>query len=258
MKASTEGNFLYIALRSLKDLEHRVQIEAESLGLQRSFPVIGPSNVKGIEINPYAADLARVAVWIGQIQWMRRNGFQGERNPILKPLDTIECRDAILSEDGTEPDWPEADTVIGNPPFLGGKLLRTNLGDEYVDQVFASYHGLVPAEADLVCYWVSKACQLIATGQIRRAGLVTTNSIRGGANRRVLESATDSVRIFAARSDEPWIVDGAAVRVSLICLTARIADTSQTATLDGKPVDEIYPDLTGRRGDRGMNPISFD
>ena len=122
--ACGSGNFLYLALQALKDLEHRVQFEAEALGFQRAFPEIGPANVKGIEINPYAAELARVSVWIGEIQWMRRNGFSEARDPILRPLDTIECRDAILTPDDTEPDWPEADVVIGNPPFLGGKLQR--------------------------------------------------------------------------------------------------------------------------------------
>ena len=85
------------------------------MGLQREFPLIGPANVKGIEINSYAAELARVSVWIGEIQWMRRNGFTGSREPILKPLDTIECRDAILTPEGGEPEWPEADVVIGKP-----------------------------------------------------------------------------------------------------------------------------------------------
>ena len=117
--ACGSGNFLYLALQALKDLEHRVQLEAEAFDFQRAFPEIGPANVKGIEINPYAAELARVSVWIGEIQWMRRNGFSEVRDPILKPLDTIECRDAILTPDNTEPDWPEADVVIGNPPFLG-------------------------------------------------------------------------------------------------------------------------------------------
>ena len=77
----------------------------------------------GIELNPYAAELARVSVWIGEIQWMRANGYEAGRNPILRPLDTIECRDAILNPDGTRADWPAADVVIGNPPFLGGKLM---------------------------------------------------------------------------------------------------------------------------------------
>ena len=110
--ACGSGNFLYLALHALKDIEHRVQLEAETLGLPRGFPAVGPANVKGIEINAYAAELARVSVWIGEIQWMRRNGFGTSTDPILNPLDTIECRDAILAPDGSEPDWPEAD--VGN------------------------------------------------------------------------------------------------------------------------------------------------
>ena len=119
--ACGSGNFLYLALQALKDVEHRAQLEAEAMGLERAFPAIGPANVKGIEINPYAAELARVSVWIGEIQWMRRNGFVENRDPVLEPLDTIECRDAILTEEVEEPDWPKTDVVIGNPPFLGGE-----------------------------------------------------------------------------------------------------------------------------------------
>ena len=98
------------------------------MGLERGFPSVGPANVKGIELNAYAAELARVSVWIGEIQWMRRNGFPGSREPVLDPLETIGCRDVILTSEGGEPEWPEADVIIGNPPFLGGKLLISNLG----------------------------------------------------------------------------------------------------------------------------------
>ena len=251
--ACGSGNFLYLALQALKDLEHRVQLEAEALGFQRAFPEIGPANVKGLEINPYAAELARVSVWIGEIQWMRRNGFSESHDPILKPLDTIECRDAILTPDNTEPDWPEADVVISNPPFLGGKLLITTLGEDYVSKIFTTYAGRVPAEADLVCYWFEKAGQQIAAGKATRAGLVATNSIRGGANRRALQAAIDTRRIFEAWSDEPWVIDGAAVRVSLVCFSRIDDDSVSDARLDGQPVDEIYADLTARRGGAGVD-----
>ena len=251
--ACGSGNFLYLALQALKDLEHRVQLEAESLGIQRAFPEIGPANVKGIEINPYAAELARVSVWIGEIQWMRRNAFEESRNPILKPLDTIECRDAILTPDGAEPEWPQADVVIGNPPFLGGKLLITHLGEDYVTRMFTIYAGRVPAEADLVCYWFEKAGRQIAIGKTARAGLVATNSIRGGANRRALRVATETKRIFEAWSDEPWVIDGAAVRVSLVCFS-RADDVLVTGSrLDGRSVDEVYADLTARSGGVGVD-----
>ena len=251
--ACGSGNFLYVALQALKDMEHRVQFEAETLGLERAFPEVGPANVKGIEINPYAAELARVSVWIGEIQWMRRNGFPGSRDPILKPLDTIECRDAILTPDNTEPDWPEADVVIGNPPFLGDKLLIGGLGEDYVSQLFAAYAGRVPGGADLVCYWFEKAGQQIASGQASRAGLVATNSIRGGANRHALQAATDNRRIFEAWSDEPWVVDGAAVRVSLVCFSGADDEYVVGSRLDGVAVDEIYTDLTARSDGVGVD-----
>ena len=251
--ACGSGNFLYLALQALKDLEHRVQLEAEALGFQRAFPDIGPANVKGLEINPYAAELARVSVWIGEIQWMRRNGFSESHDPILKPLDTIECRDAILTPDNTEPDWPEADVVIGNPPFLGTKLQIRQLGEEYVSRLRSTYTKRVPAGADLVCYWFEKAGRQIASGKAARVGLVATNSIRGGWNLPALQSATDGHRIFEAWGDEPWVNDGAAVRVSLICFARCDDDSVSTPRLDGQPVDEIHADLTATRDHQGVD-----
>ena len=240
--ACGSGNFLYLALHALKDLEHRVQLEAEALGLERVIPAVGPANVKGIEINAYAAELARISVWIGEIQWMRRNGFNESADPILKPLDTIECRDAILTPEGGEPEWPEADVVIGNPPFLGVQRFRSLLGDAYTESLRAVYEGRVPGGADLVCFWFSKAGDLVAEGTIARAGLVATNSIRGGANRRVLDRIVERAAIFDAWSDEPWVVDGAAVRVSLVCFTPE--DAVPIRFLDGKETLRISSDLT--------------
>ena len=207
----------------------------------------------GIEINPYAAELARVSVWIGEIQWMRRNGFPGDAQPILKPLDTIDCRDAILTDDGHEPEWPSVDVVIGNPPFLGGKRLIAGLGEDYVTRMFTAYRRRVPAEADLVTYWFVRAGEHIERGSASRVGLVATNSIRGGANRRALQTATDGRPIFDAWSDEPWVIDGAAVRVSLICFAGGSDDHTPEPTLDGRPVDEIYSDLTGKREGKGVD-----
>ena len=240
--ACGSGNFLYLALHALKDIEHRVQLEAETLGLARGFPAVGPANVKGIEINAYAAELARVSVWIGEIQWMRRNGFSNSTNPILDPLDTIECRDAILAPDGSEPDWPEADVVIGNPPFLGDRVMRGGLGHEYTERLRRTYKGSVPGSADLVCYWFAKAGTLVAKGSIARAGLVATNSIRGGNNRPVLDRIVADCTIFDAWADEPWVIDGAAVRVSLVCFGPR--DTDLPISLNGGPAPHIHADLT--------------
>ena len=251
--ACGSGNFLYLALQALKDLEHRVQLEAEALGFQRAFPEIGPTNVKGIEINPYAAELARVSVWIGEIQWMRRNGFGEARDPILKPLDTIECRDAILTPDGTEPDWPEAEVVIGNPPFLGARLQIWTLNENYMSRLRKVYDGRVPGGADIVCYWFAKTGEQIRSGRAIRAGLVATNSIRGGASRRALQAATKTLRIFDAWSDEPWVNDGAAVRVSLVCFSHLKDACVSGTTLDGQCVEEIYADLAAGRDSHSVD-----
>ena len=245
--ACGSGNFLYLALHALKDFEHQVQIEAEGMGFPRTFPAVGPGNVKGIEINPYAAELARLSVWIGDIQWMRRNGFlvgaDGGRKPILKPLETIECRDAILIPDNEEPEWPKADVVIGNPPFLGNRKIRSELGYDYAEALPRAYAGLVRGKKpDLVCYWFAKAGQLLANRDIRSFGLVATNSIRGGTNRAVLDSILEDSIIFDAWSNEPWVVDGANVRVSLICCAPK--DSGFPISLNAIREPNINSDLT--------------
>ncbi len=246
--ACGSGNFLYMALHALKDLEHQTQLEAEGLGFQRGFPGVGPANVKGLEISPYAAELARVSVWIGEIQWMRRNGFNASRDPILKPLETIECRDALITRDGSGANWPEADVVVGNPPFLGDKRMRGLLGDGYVTSLRTLYRDRVQGGADLVCYWFAKAGQLIAEGKVKRAGLVATNSIRGGRNRKVLDRIVEQGMIFEAWSDESWVLDGAAVRVSLICFSD-VGKTKNISSLNGYKIAHIYSDLTAGESD---------
>ncbi len=240
--ACGSGNFLLLSLLGLKDLEHQVITEAEALGLGRQFPAIGPENLLGIELNPFAAELARVSLWIGEIQWMLNHGFALSRSPILRNLDNIQLRDAVLNPDGTEPEWPEADAIVGNPPFLGGSKLLAALGGDYVTRLRSLYQGRVPGGADLVTYWFEKARAQIAAGRVRYVGLVATNSIRGGANRNVLERIGDTGSIYEAWSDEPWINEGAAVRVSLVAFTAK--DHGWMVRLDGQAVDAIHPDLT--------------
>jgi type II restriction/modification system DNA methylase subunit YeeA len=241
--ACGSGNFLYVALRSLKDLEHRANLDAEALGLPRGFPRVGPECVLGIELNPYAAELARVSVWIGEIQWMRRNGFDAAKNPILRTLDTIECRDAVLNEDGMRAEWPVADAVVGNPPFLGDKKMIGELGEGYSVSLRKAWPK-VPGGADLVCYWFAKAWDMMIVGRLNRAGLVATNSVRGGANREVLRPIVTHGQIFEAWNDEGWTVDGAAVRVSIICFDRGLRPS---ANLNGTIVDLILPDLTSNK-----------
>ena len=242
--ACGSGNFLYLALKALKDLERRANVEAEALGLQRQVSIeVSPANVLGIELDPYAAELARVTVWIGEIQWMLRNGYAVSNQPILKPLDNIENRDALmkvsLGGTATEAEWPECDAIVGNPPFLGDKKMRGELGDEYVTSLRKCFKGRVPGGADLVTYWFEKARAQIDAGKCMAAGLVATNAIRGGANRKVLDSVVETTRIFDAWSDEPWINEGAAVRVSLVAF-----GETEGAWLDGLQVERIHSNLT--------------
>ena len=111
----------------------------------------------------------------------------------------------------------------------------------------------MPREADLVCYWFVKAGEHLGGGASKRVGLVATNSIRGGANRRALEGATSGRPIFDAWSDEPWVIDGAAVRVSLVCFSQSDDELTPERRLDDETVDEIYTDLTARRGEAGVD-----
>ena len=243
--ACGSGNFLYLALQTVKDIEYRAILECETLGLGMVVPRVGPEILHGVEINPFAAELARTTIWIGDIQWRVKKAITHHPRPILHKLDSIECRDALLAADGKggfiEAEWPEADYIVGNPPFLGGKLMRRGLGDANVEALFRAYEGRVPAEADLVCYWFVKAWDALQAGRAKRVGLVSTNSIRGGVNRKVLEPIAEKGAIFEAWSDEEWTVDGAAVRVSLVCFGA----ADEAKRLDGDLSERINADLSG-------------
>lgn len=243
--ACGSGNFLYVALRQLLDLEKEVITFARDVNVGSFFPSVSPEQLYGIEINEYAHELAQTTIWIGYIQWLHDNGFGVPGEPILKPLDNIKQMDAILAYDNDgnpiKPEWPEADVVIGNPPFLGAQRLRRELGDQYVDDLFVLYADQVPGAADLVCYWLERARDLIATAHLRRAGLLATQSIRAGASRRVIDHIKKSGDIFMAWSDRPWILDGAAVRVSMIGFD-RGEETKMR--LDGQSVPHINSDLT--------------
>jgi type II restriction/modification system DNA methylase subunit YeeA len=145
------------------------------------------------------------------------------------------CREPV------EPDWPKVDFIIGNPPFLGDKLMRRELGDAYVDRLRALYADRIPGQSDLCCYWFEKARAHIAAGKCKRAGLLATQGIRGGANREVLKRVKDGGDIFWAESDRPWILDGANVHVSMIGFDD---GTEKARTLDGNPVPTINANLT--------------
>ncbi len=245
--ACGSGNFLYVALRQMLDLEKEVIAFCSSIGLGMIFPTVSPEQLYGIEINDYAHELAQATIWIGYIQWLRENGFGRPSEPILKALDNIHHMDAILAfdEEGKpiEPEWPEADVVIGNPPFLGGNKIRQELGDHYVDALFDKYESRVPAFSDLCCYWFEKARALIESGKLARVGLLATQGIRGGVNRAVLQRIKHSGDIFWAQSDRNWILDGAAVHVSMVGFDTGQEDARE---LDGNAVQTINADLTAR------------
>jgi type II restriction/modification system DNA methylase subunit YeeA len=254
--ACGSSNFLYMTLAKLLDLEKEVIAYGAANGLPLGYPLVGPAQLAGLEINEYARELAQAVIWIGYLQWMLTNGFLGSEEPILKPLETIRLQDALL--DRTDPEhpkeatWPKADFIIGNPPFLGGKRLRTELGDSYIRDLFAVYDGSVAREADLVCYFFENARLRIAEGEAKRAGLLATNSIRGGANREVLKRIKETGDIFFAWDDEPWILDGAAVRISIVGFDN---GNETSRALDGRTVANINPDLTSAADITSAKPL---
>ena len=129
---------------------------------------------------------------------------------------------------------------MGNPPFLGNKLLRGNLGDEYVERMFSLYRGRLPGGSDLVCYWFEKARAMVANGHVKRVGLLATQGIRGEANRTVLQRIRKSGDIFLGHSDRTWILDGAMVHVSIVGFDD---GSEKIRELDGQSVCTINANL---------------
>ncbi len=243
--ACGSGNFLYITLRSLLDLEKEVIDHAANLDLGNLTPAVSPRQMHGLEIDPYAAQIARTALWIGYIQWHQFNGFAYRHDPILSSLDTIQQTDAILDlsdpDNPKEPEWPAAEFIVGNPPFLGHNPFRDQLGDNYTDSLYTLYGDRIPNSSDLCCYWFEKAHAKIASGETKRAGLLATQAIRFPSNRPVLTRIKETGDIFAAISDQNWVLDGANVHISIICFDN---GDETIRTLDGIQVASINDDLT--------------
>ena len=262
--ACGSGNFLYVALQLLLGLEKEVITCGVQLGFKPA-PQVSVQQLRAIEVNPYAYELAQVSVQIGFLQWRRDNGFPNDRTPVLQNLDGFQNEDALLvphfrskaktlkdAQAGehtgdsalkfyTEREWPKCDVIVGNPPFLGGSKLWEELGRDYQTELWRIYEGRVPGFADLCCYWFEKARKLIADGKCQRAGLLATQAIRGGASREVLKRVKETGGIFFAESDRDWILAGANVHVSMIGFDD---GTEETRTLDGKPVAVIHANLT--------------
>ena len=269
--ACGSGNFLYVALELMKRLEGEVTALLEELGEEQtalslaSFTV-DPHNFLGIELNPWAARVAELVLWIGYLQWhFRTHGKAAPSEPVLRDFHNIENRDAVFAyaakterrnADGTlatrwdgyskiihnvtgegvpDPEarvqvydyskprpasWPEAEFIVGNPPFIGTARMRELLGDGYTEALRAAYPNL-PDSIDFVMYWWEKAALATRAGKTRRFGFITTNSLRQTFNRRVLEPHLSDPKkplsLVMAVPDHPWVdaSDGAAVRIAM-------------------------------------------
>ncbi|MCA1592615.1 MAG: class I SAM-dependent DNA methyltransferase [Acidobacteria bacterium] len=263
--ACGSGNFLYVTLQHLKDLEKEVLLYARDCRLGNLKPLVSPLQFYGIEVNPYAFDLAQTTLWIGYLQWIRANGYGTPAEPILRSLEhNFRNMDAILdlsdADNPREPEWPAVDFIVGNPPFLGGKRLRAELGDEYVNKLFALWKGRVPAEADLCCYFFERARKQVEDGSKRRAGLLATQGIRGGANREVLKRIKETGDIFFAESDRPWVLNGANVHVSMVGFddgsdVRRVLDGSEVAVINSNLASDA--DVTQARTLEVNSQIAF-
>lgn len=243
----------------MKGIEKELIAFATLHGIEGIVPRVHPRQLLGIETSGYARDLASIVIWIGYLQWKHRNVMAlDDEEPILQPLDQVRFMDAILDrtepDNPREPEWPQVDVIVGNPPFLGGKLLRRELGDGYVDRLFEVWQGRVARESDLCCYWFEKGRSAIEEGRAKRVGLLATQAIRGGANRRVLQRIKETGDIFYAQADRKWIQDGVAVRVSMVGFddgseTRRLLneskdDSPEHGLTNATPVEGINANLT--------------
>lgn len=268
--ACGSGNFLYVTMEHMKRLEGEVlnllhQLDESQTLLDMQGLTVDPHQFLGIEINPRAAKIAELVLWIGYLQWhFRTHGSVLPAEPVLRDFKNIENRDALIDYDRKElllddagkpvtrwdgvtmktspitgeliPDesaqveqyvyvnprkavWPEAEYIVGNPPFVGNKRMRMVLSDSYVHALRKVWKS-VPESADFVMYWWDMAGELLSLGKTQRFGFITTNSIRQTFNRRVLErhlSGKNALSLIFAVPDHPWVdsVDGAAVRISM-------------------------------------------
>ena len=223
------GNFLYVALELLKRLEGEVLEALVDLGGQEALAgleghTVDPHQFFGMELNPRAAAIAELVLWIGHLQWHVRTKGGMPSEPILRAFKNIVVKDAVLVADKSprRPDWPPSEFIVGNPPFIGGKDLRARLGDEYTLALWAA-HKHMNESADFVMYWWDHAADLLTRKGtvLHRFGLVTTNSLSQVFQRRVVEphlAAKKPMSIIFAIPDHPWTKassDAAAVRIAM-------------------------------------------
>ena len=233
--ACGSGNFLYVAL----DLFMRLEGEVRELlaGLKQGQLDLGgrevtPEQFRGLEVKPWAKEIADLVLWIGYLQHRTRvsEARANLPEPVLNDYGNVECRDALVAPShgaAREASWPDAAFVVGNPPFIGNKRMRAALGDEYVDTLRA-LDADVPNSADFVMHWWQRAARLVATDRCIRFGLITTSSVTQGYNRAVLAKhiAESGLRLAFAIPDHPWVdADGSAdVRIAMTVADKSVAD----------------------------------
>ncbi|HYW21807.1 MAG TPA: DNA methyltransferase [Nodularia sp. (in: cyanobacteria)] len=210
--ACGSGNFLYIAYQELKRIEtlllEKLQLRRKSKDKQMLMGLVTPLQFYGMDTNPFAVELARVTLMIGRK--IAIDNLQLTEPPL--PLDSLDqnivCQDALFSE------WPKANAIIGNPPFLGGNKVRLELGDEYIEKVFNKF-STVKDKVDFCTYWFILAHENIV--QKGRVGLVATNSISQGLARKAsLDYITqNNGYIHEAVTTQVWSGE-AAVHVSIV------------------------------------------
>ncbi len=256
------GNFLYVALELMKRLEGDVVEALLNLGGQQALAgldrhEVDPHQFLGLEVNARARHIAELVLWIGYLQWHIRNNKGLPGDPVLKDYKNIVHMDAVLAHDGTDaqgnyinprrPEWPEADYIVGNPPFMGGKDIRSKLGDLYAEALWSA-HTHMNDSADFVMYWWDRAAELLTRKgtRLKRFGLVTTNSITQVFQRRTVErhlTAKEPVSLLLAIPDHPWTKatrQAAAVRIAMTVVVAGTREgVLQEVTLEqGLDTDE--------------------
>lgn len=265
------GNFLHVAQELMKKLEGEVLDAAGELGSREQLGgfgalYVGPHQFLGMDMNKRAVAIADLVLWIGHLQWhFRTRGF-APREPILERLDHIYRRDAVLSWDGwpipqweggrevlpnpRRPDWPEAEFIVGNPPFIGGKDVRARLGDSYAEALWAA-HPRMNESADLVMYWWDRAAELLTRPGtvLRRFGFVTTNSITQVFQRRVVErhlNGRTPISLLLAVPDHPWTKagkDAAAVRIAMTVAAAGRHEGRLRRVVSEAALDSDQPEI---------------
>ncbi|WP_396888632.1 DNA methyltransferase [Microcystis aeruginosa] len=210
--ACGSGNFLYVAYQELKRIEQllieKIANRRRSSSDQLQISFVTPKQFYGMDINPFAVELARVTLMIARKVAIDKFNL----TEASLPLDTLDSN--IICADALFTDWQKADAIIGNPPFLGGKKLRTELGDEYAEQIYQKFPD-VQGQPDFCVFWFRKAAENL--GELGRAGLVGTNSISQVSGRK---ASLDYVVkqggfIHEAISTQPWSGE-ANVHVSIV------------------------------------------